>query len=138
MTGTTLNPVSTNGSLRRRALGVLAAVAGSVATWLVGALVGVNYAVLSPGEPETVVNLIPVIVVSLGAALLGWATLAVLERIAGRRATVIWLSLVVAVTLLSFVPLLQVEATVGAKVALGVMHLVVPAALIALLPRRGD
>ncbi|MFV2100862.1 DUF6069 family protein [Micromonospora sp. LOL_024] len=139
MTGTTLDPVSsTTPYLRRRALGVLAAVGASAATWLVGALFGVNYAVRSPDQPEVVVNLIPVIVISLGSALLGWATLALLERFARHRATTIWFSLAAAVTLLSFVPLLQVEATTGAKLALGAMHLVVPAALIALLPRRGN
>ncbi|WP_341715673.1 DUF6069 family protein [Micromonospora sp. FIMYZ51] len=136
MSSTTVSTVSTSTSLRRRVLGVLAAVAASVAIWLVTALGGVDYAVTSPGQPEVVVNLVPVVVVSLGAALIGWAALALLERFAGHRATTIWFTLVLAATLLSFVPLVQVEATAGAKLALGAMHLAVPVALIPLLPKR--
>ncbi|GGM23333.1 hypothetical protein GCM10011608_05030 [Micromonospora sonchi] len=137
MSSTTAPAVnSTTGSLRRRPLSVLAAVAACAAIWLVGALGGADYAVSSPGQRAEVVNLVPVVVVALGSALLGWAALAVLERFAGRRATTIWFSLVVAVTLLSFAPLVQVDATAGAKLALGAMHLAVPAALIALLPKR--
>ncbi|WBB50741.1 DUF6069 family protein [Verrucosispora sp. WMMA2044] len=137
MSSAAAHPVSTATPLRRRALGVLAAVAACVAIWLVGALGGVDYAVRSPGQPEVVVNLVPVVVVSLGSALLGWAALAMLERFAGRRATTIWISLAAVVTLLSFVPLFQVDATGGAKITLGLMHLAVPAALAALLPKRG-
>lgn len=136
MSSTTASSVSTAASLRRRCLGVLTAVAACAAIWLVGALGGADYAVRSPGQPEVVVNLVPVVVVSLGSALLGWVALAILERFAGARATTIWFSLVVAVTLLSFAPLLQVDATGGAKIALGVMHLAVPSALVALLPKR--
>ncbi|MEV6812669.1 DUF6069 family protein [Micromonospora sp. NPDC051296] len=137
MSSTTVHPASTTTStLRRRATGVAAAVVACAAIWIVGAIAGVDYAVRSPGQPEMVVNLVPVIVFSLGSALLGWAALAVLERVAGRRATGIWFALAVVVTLLSFAPLFQVDATGGAKVALGLMHLAVPAALIALLPKR--
>ncbi|TCC00292.1 hypothetical protein E0H26_00890 [Micromonospora zingiberis] len=136
MTGTVVEAVRTVSPVRRRALGVIAAVAACAVIWLVGALGGVDYAVRAPDQPVTVINLGAVLVVSLGSALLGWAALAVLERIAGRRATAIWFSLALAVTLLSFAPLLQVDATAGAKIALGVMHLAVPGALIALLPKR--
>ncbi len=136
MSSTTVQSVSTTSSLRRRAAGVGAAVVASAVIWLVGALAGVDYAVRSPGQPEMVVNLGPVITFSLGSGLLGWAALAVLERVAGRRATGIWFTLAVAVTLLSFVPLFQVDATGGAKLALGAMHLAVPAALITLLSKR--
>ncbi|RIV37373.1 DUF6069 family protein [Micromonospora radicis] len=136
MSSTTLAGIDTASPLRRRATGALAAVAASAAIWLIGALGGVDYAVRSPGRPEFVVNLAPVIVVSLGSALLGWVALATLERFAGDRATSIWFSLAIAGTLLSFAPLLQADATSGAKLALGAMHLVVPAALVALLPKR--
>ncbi|MEV6693746.1 DUF6069 family protein [Micromonospora sp. NPDC051196] len=136
MSSTTAPSVSTSASLRRRSLGVLAAVAACVAIWLLGALGGADYAVRSPGQPELVVNLVPVVVVSLGAALLGWMALALLERFTGQRATTIWFSLVMAATLLSFAPLLQVDATPGAKIALGAMHLAVPAVLVAQLPEH--
>ncbi|MBX7267058.1 hypothetical protein KIF24_14175 [Micromonospora sp. Llam7] len=134
---TTAQPVSsTTSPRRRRAVGVLVAAASCVVIWIIGALGGVDYAVRSPGQPEAVVNLVPVVAFSLGSALLGWAALALMERFVGRRATVVWIALAVAVALLSFVPLFQVDATGGAKVALGAMHLAVPAALIALMPRR--
>jgi hypothetical protein len=136
MNSSAVHPVTTT-TLRRRALGVLVAVAACVAIWLVGALGGVDYAVRSPGRPEVVVNLVPVVVASLGSALLGWVGLAVLERVAKRRATTIWFGLVAAVALLSYVPLFQVDAGGGATIALGAMHLAVPAALVALLPKRG-
>ncbi|WP_431883223.1 DUF6069 family protein [Micromonospora gifhornensis] len=136
MSSTTAPSVSTTASLRRRSLGILAAVAACVAIWLVGAFGGADYAVRSPGQAVMVVNLVPVVVVSLAAALLGWAALALLERFTGRSATTIWFSLVVAATLLSFAPLLQVDATAGAKIALGAMHLTVPAVLVSQLPEN--
>ncbi|MGC5030882.1 DUF6069 family protein [Micromonospora sp. DT229] len=136
MSSTTASSVSISAALRRRSLGILAAVAASVAIWLAGALGGTDYAVHGPGRAEMVVNLVPVVAVALGAALLGWAALALLERFAGQRATTIWFSLVVAATLLSFAPLLQVEATPGAKIVLGAMHLAVPVVLVAQLPEH--
>ncbi|MBL6276284.1 hypothetical protein JMF97_08940 [Micromonospora fiedleri] len=136
MSSTTAPSVSTTASLRRRSLGILAAVAACVAIWLVGAFGGADYAVRSPGQAAMVVNLVPVVVVSLAAALLGWAALALLERFTGRSATTIWFSLVVAATLLSFAPLLQVDATAGAKIALGAMHLAVPVVLVSQLPEN--
>ncbi|AEB45202.1 MULTISPECIES: DUF6069 family protein [Micromonospora] len=136
MSSTTAPSVSTTASLRRRSLGILAAVAACVAIWLVGAFGGADYAVRSPGQAVMVVNLVPVVVVSLAAALLGWAALALLERFTGRSATTIWFSLVVAATLLSFAPLLQVDATAGAKIALGAMHLTVPVVLVSQLPEN--
>lgn len=42
----------------------------------------------------------------------------------------------VAATLLSFAPLLQVDATAGAKIALGAMHLAVPVVLVSQLPEN--
>ncbi|MGC4869278.1 DUF6069 family protein [Micromonospora sp. DT53] len=122
--------------LRRRALGVAAAVVAPLAIWAIGALAGVDYTVESPGQPATVIGAGAIVMIALGAALLGWAALALLERFATRVARPVWTSLAVVVTLLSFVPLLGVEATGGAKLALGATHVAVAVALIALLPRR--
>ncbi|PZF88015.1 DUF6069 family protein, partial [Micromonospora deserti] len=127
---------ATASPLRRRALGVGAAILASVLIWLVGEIAGVDYTVKNPDQPEMVIGLGPVITISLGSALLGWAALALLERFAGRRATAIWIVLAVAVTVLSFVPVVTTDATGGAKVALGAMHLAVAAVLLALLPVR--
>lgn len=125
----------TTSTLRRRALAVGVAVVACLAIWSIGALVGVDYTVESPGQPATVIGAGAIFVVALGAALLGWAALALLERFAPRAARPVWISLAVAVTLLSLVPLVGVEATGGAKLTLGATHVAVAVALIALLPR---
>ncbi|RAO46171.1 hypothetical protein ONO86_03350 [Micromonospora noduli] len=121
--------------LRRRALGVAAAVVAPLVIWAIGALAGVDYTVESPGQPATVIGAGAIVMIALGAALLGWAALALLERFATRVARPVWISLAVIVTVLSFVPVLSVEATGGAKLALGATHVAVAVALIALLPR---
>ncbi|MFF0471149.1 DUF6069 family protein [Micromonospora zamorensis] len=125
----------TTSTLRRRALAVGVAVVACLAIWSIGALAGVDYTVESPGQPATVIGAGAIFVVALGAALLGWAALALLERFAPRAARPVWISLAVAVTLLSLVPLFGVEATGGAKLTLGATHVAVAVALIALLPR---
>ncbi|MEU8113811.1 DUF6069 family protein [Micromonospora sp. NPDC048947] len=121
--------------LRRRALGVAAAVVAPLTVWAIGALAGVDYTVESPGQPATVIGAGAIVMIALGAALLGWAALALLERFASRVARPVWISLAIVVTVLSFVPVLSVEATGGAKLALGATHVAVAVALIALLPR---
>ena len=132
----TAYPTATTPSLRRRALGVAVTVLTCVVLWTVGAVAGVDYTVENPGQPAFVVGVVPVIVFSLGSALVGWAGLVLLERFAGRRATVVWIALAVLIALLSLVPVVATEATTGAKVMLGTMHLAVAAVLIAFLPRR--
>ncbi|MFE9913587.1 DUF6069 family protein [Micromonospora sp. NPDC005553] len=121
--------------LRRRALGVAAAVVAPLAIWAIGALAGVDYTVESPGQPATVIGAGAIVMIALVAALLGWASLALLERFASRVARPVWISLAIVVTVLSFVPVLSVDATGGAKLALGATHVAVAVALIALLPR---
>ncbi|MEW1589776.1 DUF6069 family protein [Micromonospora vinacea] len=103
--------------------------------WAIGALAGVDYTVESPGQPATVIGAGAIAMIALAAALLGWAALALLERFATRVARPVWISLAIVVTVLSFVPVLSVEATGGAKLALGATHVAVAVALIALLPR---
>ncbi|WP_410809249.1 DUF6069 family protein [Micromonospora sp. 067-2] len=122
--------------LRRRALGIVAAVVAPLVIWSIGALAGVDYTVESPGQPATVIGAGAIVMIALGAALLGWAALTLLERFATRVARPVWISLAIVVTVLSFVPLLSVEATGGAKLALGATHVAVAVALIALLPAR--
>ncbi|MGB2570100.1 DUF6069 family protein [Micromonospora citrea] len=132
----TAHPATATPSLRRRALGVAAAVLAPAVIWAIGAMAGVDYTVENPGQPAFVVGLVPVLIFALGSALVGWLGLVVLERLTRRRAAVIWTTLAVALTLLSFVPVLATEASTGAKVALSVIHLAVAAPLIALLPTR--
>ncbi|MGC4814359.1 DUF6069 family protein [Micromonospora sp. DT228] len=124
----------TTSTLRRRALGVAAAVVAAVVIWAIGALAGVDFTVESPGQPATDIGAGEIVTVALGAALLGWAALALLERFAPRVARPVWISLAAVVTAVSLVPLLGVEATGGAKLILGATHLAVAIPLIALLP----
>ncbi|SCG67619.1 DUF6069 family protein [Micromonospora halophytica] len=132
----TAHPATATPSPRRRALGVAAAVLTPAAIWVIGAIAGVDYTVENPGQPAFVVGFVPVLIFSLGSALVGWFGLAVLERLARRRAAVIWTTLAVALTLLSLIPVFATEATTGAKIVLSVIHLAVAAPLIALLPTR--
>ncbi|MER5334323.1 DUF6069 family protein [Micromonospora sp. NPDC002717] len=132
----TAETAPTTPSVRRRALGVGAAVLACALIWTVGAIAGVDYTVENPGQPAFTVGLAPVVVFSLVSALVGWVVLVVLERFLGRRAAVVWAVLAVVLALLSLAPVFATEATAGAKVALGAMHLAVAAALIPLLPAR--
>ncbi|MET8121576.1 DUF6069 family protein [Micromonospora sp. NPDC005291] len=132
----TVTPTTATSSLRRRALGVAAAVLACLAIWGIGEVAGVDYTIESPGQPAVVVGPGEIIGITLGAALLGWAALALLERFVPRVARLVWISLAVLVTVLSFGPLFGIEATAGARVALGAMHVAVAVALIALLPTR--
>lgn len=123
---------------RRRALGAGAAVLANVLLLLIAWAFDVDLTVVSPGQPAFTIGLIPIVIFTLGSALLGWAGLALLEKIT-RRATAIWITLAVIITLLSMFPVVGVEATGGAKAVLALMHLAVAVALIALYPKRaGD
>ncbi|MGN9778912.1 DUF6069 family protein [Micromonospora sp. H33] len=136
MSATARPATVTPSATRRRALAVVAAVAACVLIWVVGRLSGVDFTVKNPGQPEAVVGLAQVVVFSLVASLLGWGVLALLERVARRRAAVVWTVLAVVVALVSLAPLAATDATAGAKVTLGAMHLAVAAVLVTLLPTR--
>lgn len=129
-------PVTAWSSIRPRALGVAAAVGVPVLIWLVARLAGTDLTVRIEGQEPMVVGLGPVVAVSLGAALLAWGALVVLERLTGRGATV-WSVLVVVLTLASLLPLSAAGADGAAKVALGLMHLAVGGAVLAFFRRRG-
>jgi hypothetical protein len=119
-----------------RALAVGGAVLGPVLLWVFAQVLNIDLFV-DPrnGQPAGPVPLSFIIGFALGAALLGWAALAVLERFT-RRAATIWTALAVAVLLLSFVPLFGVGATAGTKTILALMHVAVAAVLIPVLLRR--
>jgi hypothetical protein len=98
--------------------------------WVVGEpVLGNDLVVVQPGQPAQDLGLAAVVTVTLGAGLLGWATLALLERLT-RRGTLIWTVLAAVVLLLSFGPVAGVEATGGTKAVLTVMHIVVCAVLL--------
>ena len=123
-----------------RATGVGLAVLGVLLTWvLVDPILGVDLSVTESGT-TTVVGPGVIIGLALGAALLGWAFLAVLERFVAARARLIWTAVAVAVLAISCVaPFTSGEMDTSARWSLLAMHLVVGAAVIPLFARRtGD
>ncbi|MEV6864597.1 DUF6069 family protein [Streptosporangium subroseum] len=129
--------VTTNTSARRvRALAVGGAVLATSLLWLAAQVLDIDLRVDQPGDgqPPVTVGLPLVIGVTLVLSLLGWGSLAVLERYI-RRARTIWTVLAIAVLALSFVPILGVEATSSTKTVLALMHLAVAAVLIPMLRR---
>ncbi|GIG87530.1 DUF6069 family protein [Plantactinospora endophytica] len=122
------------GRVRRfRLLAVGAAVLGNSAIYLGGRALGTDFVLTDPGNPvphPLIVAEIAVITAVFG--LLGWGTLALLERFT-RHARAIWTGLATVVLVLSFVPLGIELATTDTKILLGVMHVVVAAALVPML-----
>jgi hypothetical protein len=101
---------------------------------VVDPLLGVDLSVTRSGT-TTVVGPGLVVGMALGAALLGWALLAVLERFTSRAGRV-WTITAVAVLLLSFaMPFNSGKADPSAKWSLLMMHVAVGAVLIPLLSR---
>jgi NhaP-type Na+/H+ or K+/H+ antiporter len=99
-------------------------------------LAGVDLNVEMDGGTEAV-TLREVVVVALGAGLLGWALLALLEwRL--RRAVAIWTTVALVVTLLSLLGPLILAANTAAAGVLVCMHLVVAGVLIPVLRRTSS
>lgn len=138
MTTTSQLPQSgmTGTSARRvRTIAVGGAVLATGLVWLAAHVLDIDLRVdQRNGQPPMIVGLPLVIGSTLALALLGWGALAVLERYI-RRARTIWTVIAVAVLMLSFVPILGVEATSGTKSVLSLMHLAVAAVLIPMLRR---
>jgi hypothetical protein len=136
-TAQTVRP-ETVGTRRIRGLAVATAVISSSALYLVAKAVGTDFVLTDPGKARPHPLSLPEIAVfALVFALLGWGSLALLERFA-RHAKNIWTALAIAVLALSFVPIGIEHATADTKIMLGVVHLTVAAALIPLVRRRPD
>ncbi|MGP4026512.1 DUF6069 family protein [Actinomadura sp. 3N407] len=117
-------------SVRSRALGVAGAVAAPLAVWAVAdPVLGHDLVVQQPGQDATDLGAAAIIMFSLAASLLGWALLAVLERLTA-HALRIWTVTALVVLALSYFPLIGVEATGGSKAVLALAHLAVAAVLI--------
>lgn len=115
---------------RDRALAVAGAVVAAVAVWVVGEpLFGNDLVVEQPGREPTDLNGVAFAIFSLASSLLGWALLAVLERVTAHAGR-IWTAVALIVLVLSFLPLLGIEATGGAKAVLALAHLAVGGVLI--------
>jgi hypothetical protein len=120
---------------RDRAIGVLGAVLVNALLGLGAALAGQELTVQEPGKEAIDLGVGALAVVTLGVGLLGWALLAVLERFAPSRAFTIWAVVAMAVLVLSFLPLLGVEAEGATKVILALAHLTVAAVLLPVFRR---
>ncbi|MEI8409065.1 MULTISPECIES: DUF6069 family protein [unclassified Kribbella] len=133
MSATAVAPVRTRRTSRAVAAG-LAAV-GALLVWLVAdPLLGVDFEVTRSGT-TTVVGPGMVVFMALGAGLVGWAFLALLERFT-ERARRVWVITASVVLLLSLVmPFNSGEIATDAKVSLLLMHVVVGAVLIPLYAR---
>lgn len=118
-----------------RSLAVAAAVVAASAVWSIGRWVGIDM-VVPEGDGTETIALWHVVRAVLPVSLLGWVVLAALEHWAPRRARVIWASVAVAVTLLSLVPVLSLDADADVRAVLTALHLTVPLFLVPLLLRR--
>ena len=131
VTGTDqVRPPGRLGRAGRRLLVVAGAVLATAGVWVVGEpLLGHDLVVTSPGQPAMDLGLAGIVVFASAASLLGWATLAVLERFTD-RAVLLWTVAAILVLAVSFLPFAGVEASGGSKVVLALTHVAVAAVLI--------
>ncbi|OKI67345.1 DUF6069 family protein [Micromonospora sp. CB01531] len=134
MTATSVSSRTTR--LRAGALAVGGSLVAAALVWAVAQLIDVELHI-DPrnGQPPGVIGLPIVTVFTLVAALLGWATRSVLDRLT-RHAAAVWTALAVVVLLASFLPLFAVGASGATKVVFGSMHVAVAAVLIPIFSRR--
>lgn len=116
---------------RIRALAVLGAVVAAVSVWVVGEpLLGNDMVIKAEGQEPQDLGASAFIMFSLFFSLLGWALLALLERLT-RRARLIWTVVALAFLAVSFVfPLFTIEASGGTKTVLALGHVAVAAVLV--------
>ncbi|MEV1329864.1 DUF6069 family protein [Micromonospora costi] len=121
---------------RQRALGVATAVVATSLIYLVARAAGTDFTLTDPGGTRSHPLILPEIATfSLVFALLGWGSLALLERLT-RHAHVLWGGLAATVLLASFIPIFLERATVDTRVMLCVLHVVVALALLPMLRHR--
>ncbi|MDJ0342912.1 DUF6069 family protein [Streptomyces sp. H10-C2] len=118
---------------RVRAAGVAGSVLAACAVWAAGRALGADFR-LADSMGEAVINLPVVAVFSLLFALLGWGTLALLERFT-RHARTAWTTLAITVLLLSVLPIFAEQATTATRIALCLVHGAVAAVLVPVLRR---
>lgn len=118
-------------SARKRRLGaVFLAVLAPVLIWLVADPLLGHPLRITDGEETFDIDVAAVVFVALLASLSGWGLLAVLERLATRRARAVWIGVAGAVLILSFVPFTGGGMDGGTRAALALMHLAVAGVLI--------
>jgi hypothetical protein len=112
----------------RRGTAVVGASAANALLWGAAAALGVDFR-LADSAGSGVITLPVAVVFTAVFGLLGWGSLALLERFT-RHARTIWTALAVAVALLSIVPIFLEQATSGTRAALTVLHLAVAVVLV--------
>ncbi|GAA1260378.1 hypothetical protein GCM10009609_24180 [Pseudonocardia aurantiaca] len=115
---------------RNRTLAVVGAVVAAVLVWVVGEpLLGNDMIIKAEGQEPQDLGASAIIMFALFFSLLGWALLALLERVTP-RARLIWTVVALVVLAVSFFPLFTIEASGGTKVVLALAHVAVAAVLI--------
>jgi hypothetical protein len=118
------------GRVGNRMLVVGGAVLTTVLVWAIGdPLLGHDLVVVSPGKPAMDLGIAEIAFVALASSLLGWAALAILERITA-HAVAIWTIAALVVLAVSFLPFAGVETSGGSKVVLALTHIAVAAVVI--------
>ena len=132
MAQTTAEPRTVTRSSWRPRLAAVAAVAvANTLLALAAPLFGADLVVAPSGQEPSVAPWSAFLVFSAGFALLGWAALALAERLLGaRRGRLVWTVVAVLVTLVMFLPPLTVGASAATVVVLELSHLVVAAVVI--------
>lgn len=121
---------------RARLIALGVALAATMLAWVVADLAGVELRASQPGQDAVPIGLVNVAasVVLFGG--LGWLARVILDRFAKRRAVLIWRIGAGAVFLLEAFPVILTEATVGTKVFLAILHVIVAVVLIPVFGRR--
>jgi uncharacterized membrane protein len=119
---------------RLRLAGIGATLAVTLAVWTVGRLAGADYVLRDPSG-VVVIDAVATAVVTLVVSLLGWAVLAVLERLT-RHAAGIWVGLAAGAVVASMIPIFLVDATPTTQVWLYLVHIAVAVLVPALLRAR--
>ncbi|WP_117210893.1 DUF6069 family protein [Allorhizocola rhizosphaerae] len=115
---------------RNRAFAVVGAVVAAVLVWVVGEpLLGYDMIIKAEGQEPQDLGASAIVMFSLFFSLLGWALLALLERVAP-RARLVWTVVALVFLAVSFFPLFTIEASGGTKVVLALAHVAVAAVLI--------
>lgn len=115
---------------RHRALAVAGAVVAAVLVWVVGEpVLGHDMIIKAEGQEPQDLGASAFVMFSLFFSLLGWALLAVLERVTA-RARPIWTVVALVFLAGSLFPPFAIEASGGTKVVLALAHVAVAAVLI--------
>ncbi|MDD7965820.1 DUF6069 family protein [Actinomycetospora lemnae] len=133
-TGTDVTVTRTSSRARTRGIAVAGAGLAALGGWGIGALLGADYWITDV-QGTARVDIPATVGSTIVVALLGWALLAVLERVAswGRTA---WTFIAVGVLAVSMTPIGLVEATASTRIGLMIAHLAVAAVLIPAFTRR--